>query len=296
MSTSPDLSWVQVLSRGQSKKVINTQPRRVPDDRFKMVPKVLYEHEDLKAEVLTRKATAILQQALTAGSVLFTFPNKTFDHRTTAYRMIKEQLSADVQFRPLSLYHQKPNGDLLVEAKFSSQEATQRALRLGITHQDVVYKATAVKDNSEGTLTHVQMTIVRMPEMETFVGDLQRSLKYYGKVCQIKKYTIDGFFEGHVSIMIDTSVKYKDAEGHEYMVQPLSRMLYLSAWDVYVPATYCGAPPVCRKLGHTAKFCKKEAEKSFEDALQEYELTTNTNDRSDSTPATTQRRSDEEDQ
>ncbi|KAL7310776.1 hypothetical protein PS15m_010229 [Mucor circinelloides] len=295
MSAATDLSWVKVLSRGLSKKVINAQPQRAKDDAYKLIPEVLYEHEDLKAEVLTRKATAILQQALTPGSVLFTFPNKTFDHRTAAYRVIQEQISVNVQFRPLSLYHQKLNGDLLVEAKFDTFDDTKRAIHTGITYREVVYKATAAKDNSEGKLTHVQMTMVRMPNMSTLLEDLLRSLKYSGKVYQVKKYTIDGYFEGHhVSFMIDTAVKYTDAEGKAYEVQPLSRMLYLSAWDVYVPAMYKGAPPVCHfcrqsghiraacptlakrkcfkchNLGHTARFCREE-EKSFNEALEDYD-------------------------
>lgn len=116
MPTTTDLSWVQVLSRGQAKKVTNAQPHRANGDKFKLISEVLYEHEDLKAEeVLTRKAAAILQNALTPGSVLFTFPNKTFDHRTEAYHLIKEQVSPLVQFRPLSLYNQKSNRDLLLD-------------------------------------------------------------------------------------------------------------------------------------------------------------------------------------
>ncbi|GAN11771.1 hypothetical protein MAM1_0922d11363 [Mucor ambiguus] len=268
MATTTDLSWVQVLTKGQSKKVINAQPQRAKDDQFRMIPEVLYEHDDLKAEVLTRKATTILQQALTPGSVLSKFP-------------------------PLSLYHQKANGDLLLEAKFDNFEDAKLAISHGITHQNVVYKATAAKDNSEGKLTHVQMTI------------------YYGKVYQIKKYTIEGFFEGHISFMIDTAVKHKNAEGKEYEVQPLSRMMYLSAWDVYVPATYRGAPPIChfcrqsghiratctvlakrqcfkcRKLGHTARFCREE-ETPFEEALEEYELSTKVQE--ETITADTQRR------
>ncbi|KAL7326113.1 hypothetical protein PS15p_208501 [Mucor circinelloides] len=295
MSATTDLSWVKVLSRGLSKKAINAQaqPQRARDDAFKLIPEVLYEHEDLKAEVLTRKANATLQQALTPGSVLFTFPNKTFDHRTAAYRVIQEQILANVQFRPLSLYHQKPNSDLLVEAKFDIVEDTKRAIHAGITYKEVVYKATAAKDNSEGKLTHVQMTMVRMPNMNTFLEDLLRSLKYYGKVYQVKKYKIDGYFEGHVSFMIDTTAQYTDDEGNAYEVQPLSQMLYLSAWDVYVPAMYKGAPPVCHfcrqsgqiraacptlakrkcfkchNLGHTARFYREE-EKSFDEALEDY--------------------------
>ncbi|GAN05021.1 hypothetical protein MAM1_0080d04489 [Mucor ambiguus] len=142
------------LSRGMSKKVIHAQPQRAKDDHFKLVPEVLYEHADLKAEVFTCKATSILPQALTPGSVLFTFPNKTFDHRTAAYRLIKEQISPLVQFCPLSLYNQKANGDLLSEAKFDKAEDAKLAISQGITHQDIIYKANAAKDNSEGKLTH----------------------------------------------------------------------------------------------------------------------------------------------
>ncbi|KAG1077132.1 hypothetical protein G6F42_025050 [Rhizopus arrhizus] len=138
--------------------------------------------------------------------------------------------------------------------------------------------------------------------MNTFLEDLLRSLKYYGKkVYQVKKYKIDGFLEGHVSFMIDMTVQYTDDadEGKAYYeeFQPLSRRLYhLSAWDVYVPAMYEGAPPVChfcrqsghicnacpalakRKcfkchdLGHTARFCREE-EKFFDESLEDYGAT-----------------------
>lgn len=87
----------------------------------------------MKAKTLTRKVTAILQQALIPGPVLFTFPNKTFGHRTVVYRVIQEQFSVNVQFRPLSLYHQKPNGGFLAEAKFDTFQDTKRAIHTGIT-------------------------------------------------------------------------------------------------------------------------------------------------------------------
>ncbi|EPB86519.1 hypothetical protein HMPREF1544_06686 [Mucor circinelloides 1006PhL] len=240
MSDVTDLSWVEVLSRGLSRKAINAQSQRA---------------KDLTAKGLTRKATAILQQALTPGPVLSTFPNKTFGHRTVAYRVIQEQFSVNVQFRPLSLYHQKPNGGFLAEAKFDKIEDTKRAIHTGIIYKEVVYKTTAVKDSSEGKLTHTQMIMIRIPNMHTFLEDLLRSLKYSGKVYQANKY-----------------------KGRSPAIEPL---VFLSSWDVYVPATYRGAPPACRfcrqsshikaarpilakrkcfechKLGHTARFGRK---------------------------------------
>ncbi|KAL9539061.1 hypothetical protein MBANPS3_010494, partial [Mucor bainieri] len=186
MATTPDPSWVQVLSGGHSKKVTNAQPTRATDDKFRLIPEVIYEHDDLRVEVLTRKAAAILQQALTHGSVLFTFPNKTFDHRTEAYRLIKTQISPLVQFRPLSLYHQKSSSDLLLEAKFDNSEDAQLAISHGITHNEIVYKASVVKDNNEGQLTYVHKRhcfkcpklchiakFCREEQTTTFVDDLE---------------------------------------------------------------------------------------------------------------------------
>ena len=116
------------------------------------------------------------------------------------------------------MYNQRPKDDLLIEAKFNVSSNSMEAVNRGIIVNGIVYKATVARDNSEGKLTHVQMTIVRMPNMETFLEDLMRSLKYYGKLYQIKKYTCDGFFEGQVSIMIDTNVRYIDKQGHAYDV------------------------------------------------------------------------------
>ncbi|KAK4512808.1 exocyst complex component exo84 [Mucor velutinosus] len=108
-----------------------------------------------------------------------------------------------------------------------------------------------------------------MTDMETFVENLQKSLKYYGKVYQIKKYTIDGFFEGHVSFLIDTSVKYTDAEDRG--APPVCHFCRQSGH-------ICAACPIlakrkcfkCHKLGHTVKFCR-EGEKPFDEAIAKYE-------------------------
>ncbi|KAG1109831.1 hypothetical protein G6F42_015527 [Rhizopus arrhizus] len=48
--------------------------------------------------------------------------------------------------------------------------------------------------------------------MDTILEDFLRSLKYYSKVSQAKKYRIHGFFEGHVSSTIDTAVRHTEAE------------------------------------------------------------------------------------
>lgn len=61
MEDNPDLSWATVFSRGLAKKVINAHKRsKTTEDTFKLIPEVIYEDNQLKSEILTRKATSIL--------------------------------------------------------------------------------------------------------------------------------------------------------------------------------------------------------------------------------------------
>ncbi|CAO3641221.1 unnamed protein product [Cunninghamella echinulata] len=58
---------------------------------------------------------------------------------------------------------------------------------------------------------------------------------------------------GQVSVLLDTN---DTDEKVNYL--PLQRMLYLSFWDSYMPASYKGAPPVCyqcRQTSHIRKDC-----------------------------------------
>jgi hypothetical protein len=103
-----------------------------------------------------------------------------------------------------------------------------------------------------------------------------------------------------MSVLIDTSVSMQGEDGEVVPPQPLSRMLYLSAWDNFAPAQFKNDPPVChfcrlsghvrkdcpelakrmcfscREHGHTARFCKAKTkaksnkETSFAVELEEY--------------------------
>jgi hypothetical protein len=266
-----------------------------------LVGETLYEDEGLKSEILLRKATAIVQQALSSGSVLFSFPGKLFGDRTDAYKSIQDQIAAEVEFRPISTWRQNAGGDLLVEAKFDSKAAATKAVNEGVMVNGVMYKAIPTSSGSGdavgGNLTHVQFTMLScIPDKDTFLVDMLDSLAFYGKVYQLKKYTRKGYFEGKMSVLLDTSVGMKGEDGKVIPPQPLTRMLYLSAWDNFAPAQFKNAPPVChfcrlsghvrkdcpelakrmcfscREHGHTARFCKGKADKknSFEVELDEY--------------------------
>ncbi|CEP12684.1 hypothetical protein [Parasitella parasitica] len=150
---------------------------------------------------------AIIQQSLTTDS-------------------IQRQISSDVEFRPLSLYDDRADGSLLIEAKFSDIDHASQAIQDGVSIQGVVYKALSTKERAKlGELMHVQFTLLRMVDQTTLIHDLMESLSYYGRVLQAK---------------------------------PLSRMLYLSKFDYFVPATYKGAPPICHfchQSGHIRSGC-----------------------------------------
>jgi hypothetical protein len=300
------VSWTTIVARGASKKVLVTPGRRnVDSSSIPLVGEVIFEDDDLKSEILVRKATAIVQQALSSGSVLFSFPGRLFGDRVDAYKVIQEQVGANVQFRPISTWRENAGGDLLVEATFKAKVEATKAVSDGVTVNGVVYKAVSTCSGSGvsvgGNLTHVQFTMLNaIPDEHTFLVDMLDSLAFYGKVYQLKKYSRKGYFEGKMSVLLDTSVGMKGEDGEVVPSQPLSRMLYLNAWDSFAPAQFKNAPPVChfcrlsghvrkdcpelakrvcfscREHGHTARFCKvksktkQDKDKSFAVELSEY--------------------------
>jgi hypothetical protein len=306
MTENSAVSWTTIVARGASKKVLVTPARRnVDSSSIPLVGEVIFEDDDLKSEILVRKATAIVQQALSSGSVLFSFPGRLFGDRVDAYKVIQEQVGANVQFRPISTWRENAGGDLLVEATFKAKVDATKAVSDGVTVNGVVYKAVSTCSGSGvsvgGNLTHVQFTMLNaIPDEHTFLVDMLDSLAFYGKVYQLKKYSRKGYFEGKMSVLLDTSVGMKGEDGEVLPSQPLSRMLYLNAWDSFAPAQFKNAPPVChfcrlsghvrkdcpelakrvcfscREHGHTARFCKvkskskQDKDKSFAVELSEY--------------------------
>jgi hypothetical protein len=179
MTETSAVPWTTVVARAASKKVMLTPARRNVDvsTAISLVGETLYEDEGLKSEILLRKATAIVQQALSSGSVLFSFPGKLFGDRTDAYKSIQDQIAAEVEFRPISTWRQNAGGDLLVEAKFDSKAAATKAVNEGVMVNGVMYKAIPTSSGSGdavgGNLTHVQFTMLScIPDKDTFLVDI----------------------------------------------------------------------------------------------------------------------------
>ncbi|KAI7875971.1 uncharacterized protein EV154DRAFT_429901, partial [Mucor mucedo] len=127
-------SWANIVSLGKSKKVI--RPLSVSnnlDSQFKLQSKVIYQHEILDSIIRMQQATAIVKQALTPDSALFSFPASLLEHRTEAYKLIETQCGPVHGFRPISNYGSSLNGDLLIEVKFVDDSSLEKAIFTGVT-------------------------------------------------------------------------------------------------------------------------------------------------------------------
>lgn len=97
-------------------------------DNNPFIESILYEGKGLGSQILAHKAMAIAQQTLTSGSVLFSFQKGIFSDRPDAYRLIQTQISPKMEFRPLSIYDDKDDGSLLLEANFDQVEDANKAM------------------------------------------------------------------------------------------------------------------------------------------------------------------------
>lgn len=278
-TASPPIAWATVAARRLKAKV--PEPIRMVRDsevRETLVAHSLYEDTDIKHHLLAQKVYSVMQNALSPGSVLFSFPGNLFDHRSDAYQLVLDQIGPVVggDFKPVSQFGNRIKNELLFSVVFRDSEHAEKAISSGVSYNEVVYKGTPFKDGVQSRLVRVHMHLPVTEEEDILTEYLLKSMGHYGKVCDVKKYKSRGFYEGQVSVLLDLTA----IDGKEY--QPLSKMVYLESWDVLVPASYRGAPPVCyhcrqaghiRKdcptlkaiecfrchmKGHTARFCKKE--------------------------------------
>ncbi|CDH61158.1 predicted protein [Lichtheimia corymbifera JMRC:FSU:9682] len=93
---------------------------------------ILFEAPEFSKQLLARKAAAIIRQAFSPDSVLFSFPLMLFDHRTDAYKEIQHQIGPFASVRPLSNYDICARKDLLIAVKFIDEAHTKAAIESGI--------------------------------------------------------------------------------------------------------------------------------------------------------------------
>ena len=261
MATSDSVSWSQVVAKGARMRVI-TPTRRA---RLSAISTdILFEDQEFTKQQMARKAAAIVRQALTPNSVLFSIPTTAFAHRSDIYKAIEAQIGPLEDVRPLSLYDVRARRDFLIEAKFADPLHNNAAIENGVTIDDVVYTASPSFVGAENPLIRVQLNLMQMGNSLAIKQGLLDSLRYYGKVYQIRRILDNGYFEGQLTITIDPSEGHTDEDGNFHKAQPLQRMMYLETWDTFAPATFKGAAPVCfycRQAGHLRNACPELAKR-----------------------------------
>ena len=122
--TDTIVPWTTVVSKGLlSKVIVPIATKRDSTSKTEVLTStIVYEDPDITKLLLAQKASSIVQQSLTKDSVLFCFPSSLFEHRALAYKLIEDQISADVDgFRTISNYSNRISKDLLVEVKFRKE-------------------------------------------------------------------------------------------------------------------------------------------------------------------------------
>lgn len=135
---------------------------------------------------------------------------------------------------------------------------------MGITVDDINYKASPSVPGVEKPLVRVQLNLLHMATDDELKHGLLSSLQYYGKVYQVRQIMCNGYFEGQLTVTLDPSQGYVDEDGKKRDSQPLQRMLYLEKWDVFAPAAFKGAQPICyycRQEGHIRSTCPELAKR-----------------------------------
>ncbi|OBZ80222.1 hypothetical protein A0J61_11729, partial [Choanephora cucurbitarum] len=134
MTTQGDIPWATVAAIGNQMRIRYSPRSRVQETRVKYIPETLFTSPDFESEIINRRAASLVQQALTDGSVLFSFQVGMFKTHIAAYKAIRENIGPVTGFQHLSGYPSNPGkGGTLIEARFVSVDDRRRAMEQGIT-------------------------------------------------------------------------------------------------------------------------------------------------------------------
>ncbi|KAF7720580.1 hypothetical protein EC973_007331 [Apophysomyces ossiformis] len=213
----------------------------------------IWEEPEIAQKLLAQRATNIIQNALFPNTILFQFKADDFVHHTDAYKLLEEKIGKLAGARPITKFGIHQRKDLIVEAKFVSSADSTKAVKEGLTFKGIQYKGSPSNDGANDKV--IRLSLSQLPPFATkeeLTDGLCNSLRTYGRVCQVKRYTNRGYFEGEAVVLLDTS------SIAQATWQPLERRLYLDTWNIFVPASFRGAPPICfacRQSGHIRRSC-----------------------------------------
>lgn len=251
----PETSWSTVVAKSLKTKVPPLRRRvDITGNRESYKVDIMFEDPEISEYLRHQRALSIVKTAIQPGAVIFSLPSSQFTHQSAAYKLVIDQIGPVVgnYFNPLSLRGNRSRNDLVFYTKFREDKATQLALSEGLLVNDIQYKAIPYKDKTTSNdHVRVNITLDFVDEDEELLAKLQSSMANYGRVLQVKRLLNHGFFEGEISVLLNRS-------STTVMYQDLQRMLYLEAWDVFAPASFKGAQPICyycREAGHVKKDC-----------------------------------------
>ncbi|KAI8887888.1 hypothetical protein K501DRAFT_174426 [Backusella circina FSU 941] len=146
MATPPDILWSKVVEQGGQLKVfLPPKPKKTTTNNLstvKYIPKTILKRDNYFADILYRKAAAIVHQSLTDGSVLFAFPKKyLFASHTEAYEIVEQQLGATDCFQLIGGYAPRASNKMLIEMRFSYKVGHIQAISQGVTHNNINIRA-----------------------------------------------------------------------------------------------------------------------------------------------------------
>ncbi|KAG1312810.1 hypothetical protein G6F64_002743 [Rhizopus arrhizus] len=116
--------------------------RLTSSDQSKPIIETIFETEDIQHHLMAQKATSIVQQTLTPGSVIFSFPNNSFDKVTDAYKAIEHHLEEADAFCKLFKYETRCSAQFIVVARFRQAEDSRKALSVGFVYNNMTFKVT----------------------------------------------------------------------------------------------------------------------------------------------------------
>jgi hypothetical protein len=235
--TTPAISWSQIVAKG---KVLPVPIAiRGSCDSMDRRSKIQYEDPALKSTLLSHVAAQIIQSTVNPDSALFSGPQSMVLKHTTVYELIDLQVGVFNSAKCLSEHSKVKEENHLIQIHFENTEFTKKAVKTGFTYKGIAFQGVPCNQGHVNGIVHIQLAILFIPnKARSLIDHLPHALRHHSKTLQIKFHYVDDFFEGHVSVILDTSA------GPDKL-QPLTRNLYLDKWDRYVPARFKSAPPVC---------------------------------------------------
>ncbi|SAM00534.1 hypothetical protein [Absidia glauca] len=97
--------WSEIVAKGQTMKVPTTSFRKNHDQQDRQATEsiIIFERDDLAAQMKLHRAEMILQQALNPDTVLFEIPGSAdLGNEGAIYKMIEKQLGLAIGFRTVS--------------------------------------------------------------------------------------------------------------------------------------------------------------------------------------------------